>query len=44
MGNFKSDLRFSVCNFVVNSTLIELILALEISAAIYIWFRIIMFG
>ena len=34
MGDFKSDLIFIVCNFVVNSTLIELIVALEISAEI----------
>ena len=31
-GDFGSDLNFSVCIFVVSSALIELILALEISA------------
>ena len=33
-GDFRSDLEFSVCNFVVSSALIELILALQISAEI----------
>ena len=44
VGDFGSDLEFSVCNFVVNFALIELILALEISANLDFLFRIIMFG